>query len=164
MTAPPPAAATALQLRPSSPEDQAFLRTLFSAGCTHLHALGLPQAAIALLIDQQYAMRAADYGRRFAQARILIAQMAGEPVGQITLHDNGQSLHIVDIAVAPAARQRGHGTALVRYAQVRARDLGRQAVNLSVDPSNQGALRLYQALGFQTVEAQPTRLSMAWRP
>jgi RimJ/RimL family protein N-acetyltransferase len=66
--------------------------------------------------------------------------------------------------VAPPARGRGHGRALVRQVQAQAREAGRQAVTLSVDPLNQQALRLYLALGFEPTDKQPLQWRMQWLP
>lgn len=153
-----------LHTRLSGPEDAPLLRALFASHCEHLHALGLPPAALQVLIDQQYACRQADYGRSFPRARTLIALTGQEPVGYMMLNDDGATLHIVDIVVAPPMRGRGHGGALVRQVQAQASEAGRQAVMLSVDPMNQNALRLYLALGFEATEKQPVRWQMLWRP
>ncbi|WP_426305666.1 GNAT family N-acetyltransferase [Acidovorax facilis] len=153
-----------LQTRPSLPEDAPFLQALFAANCTHLGALGLPPAALAALIDQQYGFRRADYQRRFPQARTLIALSSQTPVGQMVVNDDGTTLHIVDIAVVPSARGCGYGSALVRQIQSQARTARREAVTLSVDPMNQVALRLYGALGFEAIEKHPVQWRMVWRP
>lgn len=156
--------ATHMQTRQSLPEDAAFLYALFAANCTHLHALGLPSTESDALIRQQHASRQADYHRRFPLVKTLIATVDKEPVGQMMVDDDSATLHIVDIAVAPSMRGRGFGSALVRQAQAQARRDLRQAVTLSVDPLNHGALRLYLALGFETVETHPVQWRMAWRP
>lgn len=157
-----------LRTRLSGPEDAPFLRSLFASRCDHLHALGLPPAALQALIDQQYAFREADYTRRYPGACTLIALTGQEPVAALAVHDDGAELHIVDIVVAPSARRRGHGRALVRQvqaqAQARRHEAGRQDVTLSVDPMNQPALRLYIALGFEPVDQQPLQWRMRWRP
>ena len=155
---------SALHTRPSGPQDAQFLQALFASRCTHLHALGLPPTALQALIDQQYACRQADYGRRFPQASTLVAMADEAPVGSMVVDDDGATLHLVDIAVTPSARGRGHGRALVRQVQAQAHGAGRQAVTLSVDPMNQNALRLYLALGFEAAEKQPVQWRMLWRP
>ena len=155
-----------LHTRAAGPQDAPFLRALFESHCTHLHALGLPPAALQALVGQQYACRQADYGRRFPQAATLVA-IAGPvpvPVGAMVVDDDGATLHIVDIAVAPSARGQGHGSALMRLVQAQAQGTRRQAVTLSVDPMNQNALRLYLALGFEATEKQPVQWRMRWRP
>ena len=55
------------------------------------------------------------------------------------------------LAVDPAARGRGHGTALLDAATELAREWGCHAVRLSVVDSNSRAARLYEHRGFRTV-------------
>lgn len=154
-----------LHTRPGGAQDAPFLRALFDSHCAHLHALGLPPAALQALVDQQYAFRQADYGRRFPQARTVIALAGHEPIGALVLDDDDDdTLHIVDLAVAPHSRGCGHGRTLVQQVQAQAREMGRQAVTLSVNPLNQPALRLYLALGFEATEQQPVQWRMLWRP
>lgn len=153
-----------LHTRPSGPQDAPLLRLLFASRCDHLRALGLPPDALQALIDQQYACREDDYTRRYPRARTLIALAGQEPVGALVVNDDEALLHIVDIVVAPSARGRGHGRALVRQVQEQASESGRQAVTLSVDPMNQQALRLYLALGFEPTDKQPLQWRMQWLP
>lgn len=150
--------------RLSGPEDASFLRALFASNCLHLHALGLPPAALGALIEQQYTCQQADYHRRFPFAHSLIALAGQVSVGQMVVNDDGATLHIVDLAVVPAVRGRGYGRAMVRQVQARACEARRQAVTLSVDPMNQQALRLYGALGFEITERLPIHWRMLWRP
>lgn len=153
-----------VQTRACRPDDAPFLRALFASHCTHFLALGLPQPALETLLDQQYAFQQADYSRRFPNARKLIALVDEAPVGHMTIEDDGAALHLVDIAVAPSARRCGYGCALVQQVQQQACATGRRVVTLSVDPKNQAALHLYQALGFETVETHPVQWRMAWYP
>lgn len=153
-----------LHTRPSGPQDATLLRSLFASRCDHLRALGLPPDALQALIDQQYACREADYTRRYPRARTLMALAGQEPVGALVVNDDEALLHIVDIVVAPSARGRGHGRALVRQVQEQAREAGRQAVTLGVDPMNQQALRLYLTLGFEPADMQPLQWRMQWLP
>ena len=155
-----------LRTRLSGPQDAPFLRSLFDSHCEHLRALSLPPVALQALVDLQYTCRVADYERRFPRACTLVALAGDEPVGSLVFNEDDAALHIVDLVVAPVARGRGHGRALVRQVQAQAqkRDAGRQAVTLSVDPMNQPALRLYLALGFEPAEKQPVQWRMLWRP
>lgn len=55
---------------------------------------------------------------------------------------------IEDLAVAPAARRRGHGRALLEAAIQELPGSVGSDVFLSVDAEAAGAIRLYRALGF----------------
>lgn len=54
------------------------------------------------------------------------------------------------IAVDPAWRGRGVGTALLRAAEAWARERGATRMNLGLDAFNTGALRLYERMGYET--------------
>jgi ribosomal protein S18 acetylase RimI-like enzyme len=64
------------------------------------------------------------------------------------------SASVKDLAVAPAMRRNGLGSALLCHAFQVFRDRGAPYVELKVDAANpSGALRLYRSLGFEEVES-----------
>ena len=63
----------------------------------------------------------------------------------------GGEAEILTLAVAPAARGRGLGHALLRAAIVRAQELGAETMFLEVGADNPAARALYAALGFTKV-------------
>ena len=74
---------------------------------------------------------------------------------------------LASVAVHPARRTRGLGTALVREALLRARAAGARWLTLEVDADNLAAVRLYRREGFGllrrfTEQGRP-RLEMARR-
>ncbi len=71
-------------------------------------------------------------------------------------------LLIADIALAPAARNRGIGSALLRHFMGEAKAVD-QPVRLSVFASNPAALRLYLRLGFAAVESSEVNTLLEWR-
>jgi ribosomal protein S18 acetylase RimI-like enzyme len=76
----------------------------------------------------------------------------GEIVGSLTLAlfriPTGLRAWIEDVVVDEAARGRGVGEALNRFALDRARAAGATTVDLTSRPSREAANRLYQRLGF----------------
>lgn len=60
-------------------------------------------------------------------------------------------MHILNLAVDPAHRRRGLGRRLILKAIALAQEHDLKTVWLEVRPSNQAALSLYHALGFQHV-------------
>jgi len=83
---------------------------------------------------------------------------SGEPLGSVTTRRaGGPSLHedaaeneldLRLLGVAPAARRRGIGAALMRRIVEEAASSGFDAVVLKTQPNMHGAHRLYEALGF----------------
>ncbi|MBM3778341.1 MAG: ribosomal-protein-alanine N-acetyltransferase [Acidimicrobiia bacterium] len=57
-------------------------------------------------------------------------------------------IHINNVAVRPAYRGNGIGTALLQHALAQSSRLGARRARLEVRASNAGALRLYERLGF----------------
>lgn len=57
--------------------------------------------------------------------------------------------YIDSLAVIPAMRGRGIGTALLRYGIAHARHMAVKEIVLAVSPDNQKAQRLYRSLGFR---------------
>jgi ribosomal protein S18 acetylase RimI-like enzyme len=67
------------------------------------------------------------------------------------------SAFIKDLAVAPAMRRKGLGSALLCHAFRVFSERGAFFVDLKVDTGNpSGALRLYRSLGFDEIESYPT--------
>jgi len=88
----------------------------------------------------------------------------GQPIGRTILDRAGAHWCLVDIALMPAWRGRGLGTALLAAVLAEAAR-GASAVYLSVDPRNP-ARRLYQRLGFIAADEEPNAatIGMTWRP
>lgn len=84
-------------------------------------------------------------------ARLWVARPeAGSPaLGFLLAWRLGDELEIQTVATAPEARRRGVGRALVLAAIDEARATGCQRLLLEVRASNQAALGLYRALGFE---------------
>lgn len=86
---------------------------------------------------------------------VLVARDAstGEILGSLTLVTflipTGVRSWIEDVVVDAAARGRGVGEALNRFALDRARTRGAKTVDLTSRPSREAANRLYQRLGFE---------------
>jgi ribosomal protein S18 acetylase RimI-like enzyme len=67
------------------------------------------------------------------------------------------SAFIKDLAVAPAMRRQGLGSALLCHVLRAFSERGAFFVDLKVDTGNpSGALRLYRSLGFDEIESYPT--------
>jgi len=63
-----------------------------------------------------------------------------------------EEYYIEHVAVLPEKRGRGIGKQLMEFAESRARAKGLKKVTLNVDIENEPARRLYERLGFQTIE------------
>ena len=69
-------------------------------------------------------------------------------VGMMFVLDEG---YIANVAVAPPARRRGVGRALIASLLARADQMQLAFVTLEVRPSNHAAIALYEGFGFEVV-------------
>lgn len=83
----------------------------------------------------------------------LVAADEGRVVGWLELHrapaERLEHVAILTLAVAPNARRRGVGRALMRAAYAWCRRVGALKVSLNVRASNRGAVALYESEGFE---------------
>lgn len=84
-------------------------------------------------------------------AMLFVAPAEGEAQGFILARTAADECEILTLAVSPAARRRGLGSALVRSAAAQAGMQGAKAMFLEVETTNAPARSLYEQLGFQTV-------------
>lgn len=108
--------------------------------------------------DDSYLEVLRDVARRAEHAEVLVAaDAAGAVLGGVAfvpgpgpfadIARDGEA-EFRTLAVAPAGRGRGVGTALVRACLDRAQALGRQRVVLSTQPTMHAAHRVYERFGF----------------
>lgn len=83
-------------------------------------------------------------------AHYLVAVEEGCVVGYIGMWAILDEAQVMDVAVAPAARRRGIGRALVARMIEEARELGLDRILLEVREKNTGAIALYAAMGFES--------------
>lgn len=75
----------------------------------------------------------------------------GAPLGMVMSRILFEEAEILTLAVAPEARRRGVGSALVAAAAALARQGGALSLMLEVGEDNPGAIALYEASGFVQV-------------
>lgn len=90
----------------------------------------------------------------YPSATVLLALMEDEPVGvavcvwSFSTFAGRPSVNIHDLAVLPAYHGQGAGKALLAEIERRARARGCAKITLEVHDGNEGAKRLYEAVGF----------------
>lgn len=86
----------------------------------------------------------------FAPERWFLVRTDGEDVGCLLLtnHPSLQHWELIYMGLIPAARRRGWGSDLVRYAQWQARRAASDALLVSVDIANEPAVAAYARCGF----------------
>lgn len=104
-----------------------------------------------------YVQRLRDTAARAEQAEVVVAEWNGEVVGSVTISAPGTpysdvarsgELEFRMLAVSPAARGKGAGSALVRHVLDTAYDRGLAAVVISTEPEMVDARRIYDRNDF----------------
>jgi ribosomal protein S18 acetylase RimI-like enzyme len=108
--------------------------------------------------DPAYERHLHDVAGRVAESDVLVAEVDGRIVGCVTFVEALTSLSEVDdpeaatirmLGVAPEARGRGVGAALMRECMRRAESAGRRRIRLDTRTSMTDAQRLYGRFGFR---------------
>lgn len=106
--------------------------------------------------------RCETYRAGFPGGRFHIVECDGAPIGRLVEADEADLVHIVDLAILPALRRRGHAVALLRAALTRWAAAGRGA-RAHVHVGNEASLRLFHGLGFVgTPDAGAAQVTLRW--
>jgi ribosomal protein S18 acetylase RimI-like enzyme len=150
-------------LRDRTEGDLAFLCALYAGTREEeMRPLGWTQEATRAFLADQFARQHAHYLQHYPKAAWWIVTFEGERVGRFYCEQTPRDLRVMDVALVPAHRNRGVGSALMRSALDEARRAG-VPCSLHVEPFNP-ALRLYVRLGFEHVETRGVYLFMEKRP
>jgi ribosomal protein S18 acetylase RimI-like enzyme len=159
-----PAELTAgLSLRPAEPADEAFLRALYAGvRAGELAAVAWSAQDQQAFLAMQFDARERHYAAEFPEADDRIVEFGGERAGRLAVNRDPGGILIVDLALLPAYRGQGVGTALIRLLLDEGL-LTSKSVRLHVELSNP-ARRLYERLGFRTIAESPPYLLMECNP
>jgi|SRR5665213_4213833 len=149
-------------LRPEGPADGPFLLEVYaSTREEELNATGWPAAMREAFVKMQFNAQYQGYHSSFPRAEFAIILSGGQAVGRIVINRAEDEFLLVDIALLPAHRGRGIGTALVKALQ-REAAAAKKPVRLSVIKGER-AFQLYQRLGFVKTGENDLRDQMEWR-
>ncbi|HUS15032.1 MAG TPA: GNAT family N-acetyltransferase [Chloroflexia bacterium] len=96
---------------------------------------------------------------RMEEGPIWVAVTGGRVVGTLGAVLRGPQLYLRGMAVLPGVRGHGVGAALLRVGEAYARAHGAECLRLSTTPFLAGAIRLYQAAGFEWSPEGPADLA-----
>jgi ribosomal protein S18 acetylase RimI-like enzyme len=136
-----------VRLRPVEDADRAFLVELYAGTREEeLAQVEWEPGAKRAFVEQQFSAQDAHYRANYPGATLDVIEVDGEPAGRLYVHRGPSDIRIMDIALAPAFRGRGIGTALLRELMAEAGESGRK-LSIHVEVNNP-ARRLYERLGF----------------
>lgn len=154
---------TSFALRPACSGDEAFLYELYcSTRSEEIAAWGWNPSQQEMFLRLQFNAQRQHYDLAYEGAEHLIILVEGRPAGRILVYRSERELVLVDIALLPDQRGSGIGTALILELLGEAKQAGK-VVSLHVEKHNR-ARRLYERLGFETIEDTGMYFKMEWRP
>jgi ribosomal protein S18 acetylase RimI-like enzyme len=140
-----------------------FLRAVYaSTREEELRPLAWPPAQLDAFLRMQFDAQHTHYAQHYPDAAREVLMVDGEPAGRLYVHRGDDEILIVDIALLPAFRGRGIGSALVRELLDES-DASGNPVRIHVEHQNP-AMTLYLRLGFQPLEENGPYLLMERRP
>lgn len=140
-----------VSLRPVTTDDYSFMRSLYGdyrAGEMKMFPFNEEQKES--FLDEQFAAQTAYYREHYPGADLNIIEEKGVSIGRLYVDRRTSEIRIMDIALVPAARNRGIGSALIRAILDEGRRTERP-VTIHVEAFNP-ALRLYERLGFRKID------------
>jgi ribosomal protein S18 acetylase RimI-like enzyme len=152
-----------ISFRPETDADSEFLYRLYAS--TREQEMGMvpwPDEQKEEFVRSQFAAQTTHYKKNYTEADYSIILLDGEPAGRLYLHQEPDDVRIMDIAVAPEHRGSGIGTMLLQEILDRAAADG-HSVSIHVEQFN-SAMRLYERLGFRTIDENGVYYLMKWRP
>ena len=150
-------------MRPSRPEDAAFLEEVHRAQRQDLQLIDGDPDFIESIVEMQFNAMNSGYGNQTPNAMYFIIEKHHEKVGKATIDFGPNCVHLVDIAILPQARGLGFGKAIIQSFQQAASQSG-VPMTLNVAETNVAAQQLYVSLGFQVETHTPPNYSMIWYP
>lgn len=152
-----------LSFRPVRPGDDDLLARIYaSTREEELAPVPWSSAQKAAFVAAQFEAQTHAYRENYPGAVWLVIQVDGADAGRLYVHPRPTELRIMDLALLPAYRDHGYGTAILR-ALLALPVAATLPVTIHVERFNP-ALRLYQRLGFQTKAAGEVYLLLEHRP
>jgi ribosomal protein S18 acetylase RimI-like enzyme len=137
-----------LRVEPASPAQIALVhRIMLEAFAEYAEVLQPPSSSHLESID--------DVTRAVAEGGAIIAWEDEVPAASARYRRRTGYLYVERVAVLPAYRRRGIATALMRFLERLARQLGYDSLQVGVRMSLSGNVALYEALGYRVLRLGP---------
>ena len=153
----------AYALRPARPEDRELLFTVYArTRDEELAVVPWTSAQKEAFLRQQFEAQDAHYRQHYEGAAFLVIEVSGEAVGRLYVARWPREIRVMDIALLPAYRRRGLGTAILGDLLAEGQATSR-VVSIHVERHNP-ALGLYERLGFEPAADRGVYLLLEWKP
>ncbi|HJQ70560.1 MAG TPA: GNAT family N-acetyltransferase [Blastocatellia bacterium] len=152
-----------ITLRPVTPEDESFLLELYaSTRADELALTGWDERQQRAFVEMQFAAQQHYYRAKFPEAEHSIILLNGRRAGRLYAARRPDEIRILDITVAVEERNAGVGSSILK-SLIREAGEGGASVRIYVERFNP-SLRLFERLGFSSVESMPSHFLMELRP
>jgi ribosomal protein S18 acetylase RimI-like enzyme len=152
-----------IALRPIADADAEFLCHLYATTrAAELAALAWPEPMKRQFLREQFTFQHRHYVQVYKDADFLLVLSDAAAIGRIYVDRTGADIGLVDIALLPAWRGQGIGSALLGELIDEARAT-RRGIRLHVDVNNP-AYRWYARYGFVRVEHGEVYDVLRWSP
>ncbi len=151
-----------IDIRPATAEDTRLLfETYASTRVEELAPVPWTTEQKLQFLAFQFQSQDAHYREVFPGATFSVIEVDGVASGRLYVNRTDETIHVIDIALLPAARGRGVGATILRElcAEGEAKGL---PVTVSVEKFNR-AKQLYERLGFRMIEDGEVYQRMEWR-
>jgi ribosomal protein S18 acetylase RimI-like enzyme len=156
------AEASNFRYRAVTAADQQFLRSLYaSVREAELAMVPWSDAKKEAFVTVQFNAQTSHYTTKFPSARFDIIEINGCPIGRVSVDRTPETIHLIDIIIAPDYRCQGFGTEIMRSLLLEAAETDKKIL-LYVEQFNR-ARTLYDRLGFSVVSGDQIYCQMEWR-
>jgi GNAT superfamily N-acetyltransferase len=153
----------AIRLRPEREEDEPLLSELFASTREEELALtGWDAGTRAAFLDQQFKAMRRGYRDMFPKGRFSIITVEEVPVGRLVVNRAPSEIHLVDIVISAAWRNRGIGGSIMQELLAEARSAG-VPITLQVFKGSR-ADNFYRRYGFSLARETEMYIEMEWKP
>ena len=150
-------------LRPVSSDDAELLFRIYASTRTEeLAPVPWTEEQKSAFLRQQFGAQTTYWAEQYPDVERSVVEVDGLPAGRFYVHRAPGEIRLIDIALLPAFRGRGIGTALIRGLCEEATRVG-ACVGIHVEIFNP-ARALYERLGFEPCDERGMYLFMVWRP
>ncbi|MEK6302344.1 MAG: GNAT family N-acetyltransferase [Acidobacteriota bacterium] len=149
-------------LRSVCADDDAFLLEVYaSTRLDELAATPWDESQREAFLRLQFAAQQQHYQSHYPEADHQLILLDGRKIGRVYVARRTDEVRILDIALLPEHRNSGIGTSMINAIQSEASKMG-TPVRIYVESFNP-SLRLFERLGFASVQDIGTHLLMEWR-
>jgi ribosomal protein S18 acetylase RimI-like enzyme len=151
-------------LRPITPEDRELLHRVYRSTREDELAMVVDWTAEQkdAFVRQQFEAQHVWYHEHYVGADFQVILVDGEPAGRLYVHRREKEIRLMDITLLPEHRGSGLGTSLLSDLMAESEATGKP-LTIHVEVYNP-AMRLYQRLGFTTLEDRGVYHLLEWRP